>query len=96
MARSTVYAVLRRAGLNRLDRLHRVTREPVVRWSSDEATPGIVTLSYRAGDDAWTGLRDDVSFRVGPYGRIEFTVDGEDWYVQYMPACMADIESGNR
>ena len=29
VARSTVYAVLRRRGLNRLDRLHRVTREPV-------------------------------------------------------------------
>ncbi len=32
VARSTVYAVLRRAGLNRLDRLHRVTREPVQRY----------------------------------------------------------------
>ena len=31
VARSTVYAVLRRAGLNRLDRLHRVTRQ-VVRY----------------------------------------------------------------
>ena len=29
VARSTVYAVLRRHGLHRLDRLHRVTREPV-------------------------------------------------------------------
>ena len=29
VARSTVYAVLRRHGLNRLDRLHRVTRELV-------------------------------------------------------------------
>jgi transposase InsO family protein len=32
VARSTVYAVLRRAGLNRLDQLHRVTREPVLRY----------------------------------------------------------------
>lgn len=32
LARSTVYAVLRRAGLNRLDRLHRVTRRPVRRY----------------------------------------------------------------
>ena len=31
IARSTVYAVLRRAGLNRLDRLHRVSRE-IVRY----------------------------------------------------------------
>ena len=34
LARSTVYAVLRRAGLNRLDRLHRVTRR-VVRYEHD-------------------------------------------------------------
>jgi transposase InsO family protein len=32
IARSTVYAVLRRAGLNRLSQLHRVTREPVRRY----------------------------------------------------------------
>ena len=32
VARSTVYAVLRRAGLNRLSLLHRVTREPVRRY----------------------------------------------------------------
>ena len=32
VARSTVYAVLRRAGLNRLSQLHRVTREPVHRY----------------------------------------------------------------
>jgi transposase InsO family protein len=37
IARSTVYAVLRRAGLNRLDQLHRVTRE-VVRY--EHAAPG--------------------------------------------------------
>ena len=33
--RSTVYAVLRRAGLNRLSWLHRVTREPVHRYEHD-------------------------------------------------------------
>ncbi len=37
IARSTVYAVLRRAGLNRLDHLHRVTRQ-VVRY--ERARPG--------------------------------------------------------
>ena len=36
MARSTVYAVLRRAGLHRLDRLHRVTRR-VVRYEHPRA-----------------------------------------------------------
>ncbi len=45
------------------------------------------------GETSWQGLRDDVDFRVGPYGRIEFTIDGEDHYVQYMPVAMAEIES---
>ena len=42
VARSTVYAVLRRRGLNRLDRLHRVTREPV-RYEHD--APGTCCIS---------------------------------------------------
>jgi transposase InsO family protein len=36
VARSTVYAVLRRRGLNRLDLLHRVAREPVRRYEFDQ------------------------------------------------------------
>ncbi len=36
--RSTVYAVLRRAGLNRLSWLHRITRQPVRRY--EHAAPG--------------------------------------------------------
>jgi predicted TIM-barrel fold metal-dependent hydrolase len=50
-------------------------------------------LLFREGDNSWGGLRDDVNFRVGPYGRMEFTVEGEDYYVQYMPVNMASIES---
>ena len=45
------------------------------------------------GDNSWAGLRDDIDFRVGPSGRVEFTIDGEDHYVQYMPAAMYEIES---
>ena len=48
---------------------------------------------FRAGTYAWDGLRDDIDFRVGPHGRIEFTIEGEDHYVQYMPVAMAEIES---
>jgi predicted TIM-barrel fold metal-dependent hydrolase len=43
-------------------------------------------------DRGWTGLRD-VDFRVGRFGQMEFTVDGEDYYVQYMPVNMQNIES---
>jgi predicted TIM-barrel fold metal-dependent hydrolase len=54
---------------------------------------GDASALFRSGDNSWRGLRDDINFRVGPYGRIEFTLDGEDWYVQYMPVGMAEIES---
>ncbi len=47
----------------------------------------------RPGNNGWTGLRDDVRFRIGRYGRIEFTLDGEDYYIQYMPVGMANIEA---
>jgi predicted TIM-barrel fold metal-dependent hydrolase len=50
-------------------------------------------LLYRKGDNTWAGLREDVNFRVGPYGRLDFTVDDEDYYVQYMPVAMQRIES---
>ena len=33
------------------------------------------------GDASWAGLRD-VDFRVGIYGQLDFTVGGEDYYVQ--------------
>lgn len=43
-------------------------------------------------DRGWSGLRD-VDFRVGRYGQLEFTVDGEDYYVQYMPVGMQNLEA---
>jgi predicted TIM-barrel fold metal-dependent hydrolase len=46
---------------------------------------------FRPGENSWAGLRDDVRFRVGPFGRLEFTHDGEDYYIQYMPVGMAVI-----
>ncbi len=48
---------------------------------------------FLAGDNTWAGLRDDVQFRVGPYGRLEYTIDGEEYYIQYMPVGMAEMEA---
>jgi predicted TIM-barrel fold metal-dependent hydrolase len=48
---------------------------------------------FRAEDNTWAGLREDVQFRVGPYGRLEYTLDGEDYYIQYMPVGMAEMEA---
>ena len=47
-------------------------------------------LLYREGDNSWAGLKD-VDFRVGRYGQLDFTIDGEDYSVQYMPVGMQEI-----
>jgi len=49
-------------------------------------------LLFRDGDNTWAGLRD-VSFRVGLNGRLEFTHDGEEYAIQYMPVGMQTIQS---
>lgn len=48
------------------------------------------TMLFRAEDNTWAGLRD-VDFRVGRYGQLAFTWEGEDYYVQYMPVGMQEL-----
>lgn len=48
------------------------------------------SLLFRDGENGWSGLKD-VDFRVGTYGRLDFTIDGEDHYAQYMPVGMQQI-----
>jgi predicted TIM-barrel fold metal-dependent hydrolase len=50
------------------------------------------TMLFRPDDNTWAGL-NDVGFRVGPYGRLEFTYEGESYAMQYMPVGMQRIES---
>ena len=45
---------------------------------------------FRPDDTGWTGL-NDVDLRVGRFGQIEFTVDGEDYAIQYMPVGMQEM-----
>ena len=66
---------------------------PAAKVFRHDGAPSIAAHLFRPGTTTWDGLRDDIDFRVGPYGRVEFTVDGEDHYVQYMPVAMAEIES---
>lgn len=47
-------------------------------------------LLFEQGKNGWSGLKD-VNFRVGKYGRLDFTVDGEDYHSQYMPVGMQNI-----
>lgn len=70
-----------------------LTRPSAKVFRHRDGAPSTAQHLYEEGSTTWAGLRDDIDFRVGPYGRIEFTVDGEDHYVQYMPVAMAEIES---
>jgi predicted TIM-barrel fold metal-dependent hydrolase len=44
-------------------------------------------------EDPSTAGRRDVQFRAGRYGRFEWTIDGEDQYVQFLPPHMEDLSS---
>ena len=50
------------------------------------------TMLFRPDDNTWAGLTD-VGFRVGRYGRLELTHEGEDYAIQYMPVGMQTITS---
>lgn len=43
-------------------------------------------------DRSWTGLRP-VTFRIGRFGRLEFTVEESDYCIQYMPVGMQNLEA---
>lgn len=58
-----------------------------------DGAPANTSALSRVGEKTWAGLRDDVNFRVGRFGRLEFTVDEEDYYIQYMPVGMQQIEA---
>jgi predicted TIM-barrel fold metal-dependent hydrolase len=49
-------------------------------------------MLFRFGDNTWAGL-NDVGFRVGRYGRLEFMHEGEEHAIQYMPVGMQTILS---
>ena len=54
-----------------------LTRPAAKIYRFADGAEGDASELFNAGDNSWAGLRDDVNFRIGPYGRIEFTVHGE-------------------
>lgn len=68
-----------------------VTRPMAKVRRARDGAPADAKGLFRAGDNSWAGLRTDVNFRVESYGRLAFTLDGEDYYIQYMPVGMAEI-----
>lgn len=48
------------------------------------------SMLFRPGDNTWAGLTD-VGFRVGRFGQLAFTHEGDDYYVQYLPVGMQEL-----
>ena len=46
-----------------------------------------------AGEKDGVSFQPDVDFRIGEFGRVEFTVDSEDYYIQWMPPTLLDMSS---
>ena len=43
-----------------------------------DGAPSDASVLFSGNGYSWSELRDDVQFRVGTYGRLDFTLDGED------------------
>jgi hypothetical protein len=73
--------------------LQRVIAGTVARtYRARDGAPADTKALIGADDSGWSGLRD-VDFRVGRFGQLEFTVDGDDYYTQYMPVGMQNLEA---
>lgn len=48
------------------------------------------SMLFRPGENTWAGLTD-VNFRVGRFGQLAFTHEGDDYYVQYLPVGMQEL-----
>ncbi|MEP7085080.1 MAG: hypothetical protein ABI854_10115, partial [Betaproteobacteria bacterium] len=46
---------------------------------------------FRNRDFTWNGFTD-ANFSVGQFGQLNFTLEGEDYYIQYMPVAMKDMD----
>ena len=69
-----------------------VTRPSALTYRARDGAPVDPTMLFRAGDNTWEGLTN-VNFRVGRFGQLQFTHEGDDYVVQYMPVGMQSIES---
>lgn len=53
----------------------------------------VVEQTLHDGTMAAPSSLRDVNFRVGKHGRLEWTVDGEDLYIQFFPPSLQQMES---
>ncbi|MBT3360187.1 MAG: amidohydrolase [Rhodospirillales bacterium] len=57
-----------------------------------DGEPAETAALYHGEGSSWEDL-NDVNFRVGRFGRLEFTVEDEDFAIQFMPVGMQNIEA---
>ena len=55
-----------------------LTRPSARVFRTRDGAPAEAQLLFQEGDNSWNGLSNNIRFRVGTYGRLEFTVDSED------------------
>jgi predicted TIM-barrel fold metal-dependent hydrolase len=67
-----------------------ITRTAASTFRARDWARADTTALYRTDDAGWSGLTD-VDFRVGRFGQLEFTHDGEDHVIQYMPVGMQEM-----
>ena len=61
-----------------------------IRRTRDDA---LMDTPLLAGEKDGVSFQPDVDFRIGEFGRVEFTADGEDYYIQWMPPTLVDMSS---
>jgi predicted TIM-barrel fold metal-dependent hydrolase len=67
-----------------------ITRTVASTFRARDGAKADTKALYRPDDPGWTGLTN-VDFRVGKYGQLEFTHEGEDYVIQYMPVGMQEM-----
>ena len=73
--------------------LQKIVARPAAKaFRARDGAPASTAALFRPGDNTWAGLTD-VGFRVGRFGQLQFTHEDEDYFIQYMPVGMQDMES---
>jgi len=67
-----------------------ITRTAASTFRTRDRARADTSALYRADDAGWSGL-NDVDFRIGRFGQLEFTYEGEDHVIQYMPVGMQEM-----
>lgn len=80
-ARSIHLSYLRKIGTGPAGKIFRVAD------GTEMSSSGL----FRNRDFTWSGFVE-ANFWVGQFGQLNFSLGGEDYYIQYMPVAMKDLE----